>query len=132
MDETQMQTRCPESPLLDRARLEGWQFRINRRGYATIVPTPEAVVHGLLWRLTRADEDALDRYEGIREGLYIKHRLRPTRIPNQAVAAMVYLAADCQPGPPRPGYLEGIIAAAQRRGFPEEYVRELERWNTSA
>ncbi|KAI1313993.1 hypothetical protein F5Y03DRAFT_1475 [Xylaria venustula] len=85
---TQMLQRCPQSTAIGLARLTGWTWIINERGYANIVPKkplwelekdtksisnayhdhspdPGAVVYGLVYRLHPNDEDALDRYEGV-------------------------------------------------------------------
>ena len=60
---TQMQQRCPAAQDMGIARLDGWRWRINQHGYATIVPEQSAYVLGVLWSLTSACEAALDDYE---------------------------------------------------------------------
>jgi hypothetical protein len=120
----QMTHRCPAARLVGPARLDGWRFRIMTRGFATILPDPASHVLGLVWALTPACEAALDRYEGVHRGLYAKQDILigPDK-------ALVYIASDIDPGRPKPGYLEAIIAAAVEREFAAEYVTaELGAW----
>ena len=128
MDRAQMRERCPASRLLGHALLWGWRFRITRHGYATVVPEPGAVVHGVLWEVAPADEVALDAYEGVAEHLYAKVKLLAEPVSGPTVMAMVYLMNDEEPGEPLPGYLETVIAAAKGHYFPDEYCRELATW----
>ncbi|XXG94151.1 hypothetical protein Hte_000403 [Hypoxylon texense] len=73
----QMAERCPRSSLYARGRLCHYRWQINHRGVANIVKSgPEDVVEGLLFSITRRDEIALDRNEGVARGLYNKEYLR--------------------------------------------------------
>jgi gamma-glutamylcyclotransferase (GGCT)/AIG2-like uncharacterized protein YtfP len=131
MDERQMASRCNGSKLIGHAHLLGHAFLINERGVASVTPTPEKVVHGLLWTITKEDEKSLDKYEGVASGHYTKINL-PIQLEGteQAVGALVYVASNHAPGLPRPGYLERIISAAHHHSFPTEYILELETWKT--
>jgi hypothetical protein len=89
----QMHHRCTDSPLTSGvpvaiARLDDWKWVICERGYANVVPLPEAsdasvsaqtragdvsdedesVVWGVLYNMTPGDERVLDEYEGHDEG----------------------------------------------------------------
>jgi gamma-glutamylcyclotransferase (GGCT)/AIG2-like uncharacterized protein YtfP len=124
----QMAKRCAGATSLGNAVLEGYRFRIGRRGYGTVVPETGAMVHGLLWALRPEDEAALDVYEGVRHGLYRKVR-HPVRTADAAVHdAMVYVGADPEPGTAVAGYVERIVAAAEAHGFPAAYLDELRSW----
>jgi hypothetical protein len=118
-----MTHRCPEARALGLAQLDGWRFRIMARGFATIVPDPQAHVLGVVWALTPACELALDRYEGVHRGLYAKHEM-----PIDGRQTLVYVASDVEPGAPKPGYLEAIVAAATERAFPADYITGLRTW----
>ncbi len=67
----QMLRRAPEARPFSKLVLQDWQLVF--RGVADIEPKPGCSVQGGLWRITGADEAALDRYEGVRSGLYGKH-----------------------------------------------------------
>ena len=120
----QMTHRCPAARAVGPARLDGWRFRIMHRGFATILPDPAAHVLGLIWELTPACEVALDRYEGVHRGLYAKRQIEIG-----GDDALVYVASEIEPGVPKPGYLEAIIAAAEGHRFAPDYVTaELRAW----
>jgi hypothetical protein len=120
----QMTHRCPAARLVGFARLDGWRFHIMTRGFATILPDPDAHVLGMIWVLTPACEVALDRYEGVHRGLYDKRQIEVG-----GKDALVYIASEIEPGVPKPGYLEAIIAAAESHRFAPDYVTaELRAW----
>lgn len=124
-----MASRCPGSQLAGRAQLAAHSFVINERGVASVAPVEGCVTQGLLWTLTPADEQALDRFEGVAKGLYLKQAVVVHSYDSsEAVQALIYVASNNRPGIPQPGYLEKIISAACERGFPPEYVAELESW----
>jgi hypothetical protein len=83
----------------------------------------------LLWTVTPADEEALDRYEGVAKGCYFKETF-PVHPDDgsEAVQAVVYVASNNRPGAPRRGYLERIVHAARGHDFPSDYVSGLESW----
>ncbi|KAB5570157.1 hypothetical protein GE09DRAFT_1283308 [Coniochaeta sp. 2T2.1] len=73
---TQMSSRCPSSSFVGLARIPGYKFIINARGYANVVPVPatstinsttteEEGVIGVLYEISEEDEDRLDGYEGV-------------------------------------------------------------------
>ena len=124
MDATAMSARCPASRAIGKARLVRHRFLINADGYATVVRDPRAVVHGLLWDLALRDVPALDRYEGLAQGLYTKV-MQSVLTEQGPRRALVYIGRSALPGAPRPGYLEGVIAAAQATGLPAAYIQSI-------
>src|SRR4051812_46844195 len=90
MGEHGMSRRCPSAQALGPARLDGWRFVVMRGGYASIVPAPGSVVHGVLWRLGPRDLAALDAYESLDSGLYL-HRTIPVRFGPGLRRALVYV-----------------------------------------
>jgi len=127
MDVEQMRTRCPGAEMLDQAVVRGASFRINRYGVATIIPSASSV-YGVLWEISADDERNLSVYEGETTEFYLKESVwvEPARM--KPLTAMIYLAANIQPGKPRPGYLELILSAARAQGFPDEYLSNLASW----
>lgn len=119
----QMARRCPQAVAGEVVRLPGWRFAINRHGVATLRRENAATAFGMVWHLTEACERTLDRYEGVRSNLYRKEMIEAGGAP-----ALVYLATEDRPGQPRPDYLEGIIAAAERVGLPDAYRDALAAW----
>lgn len=125
---TQMAKRCPGATSLGNAMLDGHRFGIGRQGYGTVVPEPGAIVHGILWALRPEDEAALDVYEGVRHGLYRKVLCHVRTTDGVGHEAMVYVAANPEPGAAVRGYIERIVAAAAAHGFPAAYLDELRGW----
>lgn len=76
----QMNKRCPKSAYIGIARLNGYRWIINERGYANVVETSDTstrstnVVWGLVFTLQPNDEDKLDINEGVPEA-YTKEDL---------------------------------------------------------
>jgi gamma-glutamylcyclotransferase (GGCT)/AIG2-like uncharacterized protein YtfP len=128
MDTAQMAARCPGAECLGPAVLADHRFRIGRRGYATVVPEADATVHGILWGLLARHEAALDVYEGVRHGLYRKVSLLVRDASGAERDAIVYVAGDSAGAKPVPGYMEKVVAAAERHGLPTAYVEELRSW----
>ena len=97
-----------------------------REGWLTVARDPRSAVHGVLWDLALADVAALDRYEGLPQGLCAKltQPVVTNRGPRQAI---VYLGANAGPGAARPDYMAEVIAAARSWPLPAEGVEALER-----
>ncbi len=126
MDVSAMARRCPRSKALGLARLERHRLQAMREGWLTAVRDSRSAVHGVLWNLALADVAALDRYEGVGQGLYGK-RIQPVvaqRAPRQAI---VYFGANAGPGAARPAYLAEVLAAARSWPLPAAGVEALER-----
>lgn len=124
MDIAAMRHRCPASAVIGPARFQGHRFFIMAEGWASVAPCRGAVVHGLLWNLAFADIRALDRFEDVEGGRYARTN-QPVSKAVGAVRAMIYIGRTTEPGPPRPGYLESVIASARQVGLPPGYIDSL-------
>jgi AIG2-like family len=126
MDVSAMAGRCPRSKALGLARLERHRLAVMREGWLTVVRDPRSAVHGVLWDLALSDIAALDRYEGVPQGLYAKltQAVIAERAPKQAI---VYFGANAGPGAVRPDYIAEVLAAARSWALPAEGVGALER-----
>jgi gamma-glutamylcyclotransferase (GGCT)/AIG2-like uncharacterized protein YtfP len=127
MSREPMRGRCPGAQPLGPSRLEGWRFVVTQDRYASVVPVPGSVVHGILWRLTPRDLAALDAYEDLDSGLY-RARTLAVRQGAGLRRARVYVGRSATAGRPLPGYQEDIVAAARDWDFPPEYIAELAGW----
>ena len=127
MDVAAMASRCPHSRPVGPARLMRHRFLVTSDGYASVQRDPAATVWGLLWDLSLADIAALDRYESLGTGLFSKttQAVLAEKGPRRA---LLYVGRTRRPGPPRPGYMESVIAAAAAAGLPETYRRALGAW----
>ena len=125
MDAAAMARRCPASRPLGLARLARHRFAILQAGYATVERDPRSTVHGVLYDLALADVPALDRYEDVARGLYRKVMQPVLRKGGGPVQALVYIGVGPSGGEPRPGYMEGVIAAAESASLPVAYLAFL-------
>lgn len=122
-----MQQRCPSAQAIGTAAIRGWRFSIIPNGFASIVPAPGEVVHGVLWRLGPRDLAAINAYESLDSGLYVRRTL-PVRHRGQTVPALVYVSQRRGEGRPRAGYMAVVEQAARDWRLPERYVDALRRW----
>jgi gamma-glutamylcyclotransferase (GGCT)/AIG2-like uncharacterized protein YtfP len=128
MDSSQMARECPRARASGIGVLWNYKFIINQQGFATIVPEAGRHVCGVLWAVSDEDVQRLDEYEDVAGGLYSRTPVRVTLMRGAVSNAFVYVAANDKPGSPRPPYIEAILAAATRHGFPEPYIQELGAW----
>jgi hypothetical protein len=125
-----MQARCRDAEALGIATLAGWRFVINRDGYGSIAPRQGGRVLGVLWRLSTRDLAAINAYESVSTGFYLRHRLA-VRLGARQQAALVYITRQGGEGRPRPSYIHLVVQAAREWELPERYVQSLARWSPS-
>ena len=127
MDGAALQSRCPSARFVATARLPLHRFTLMGNGYATIRRDPREDVHGALYDIAAADFAALDAYEDIAGGLYVKTAITVEKSDGSVQRALVYLGCDAATGRSiHPGYVEGIVAAARALELPAAHVASLE------
>ncbi|HEX2214894.1 MAG TPA: poly-gamma-glutamate hydrolase family protein [Mycobacterium sp.] len=123
----QMAHRCPDATDPVPATLDNHDWLINERGVATVDPFTGSTVHGVVWQISDRDLATLDSAEGV-PVRYRRDRLT-VRTGDGDAPAWVYIDHRVEPGPPRPGYLERIIAGARQHGLPDRWIEFLHRWD---
>jgi cation transport regulator ChaC len=123
-----MGRRCPGAVALGPAILEGWRFVIGVGGYGSIEPAPGGIVHGVLWRLGARDLAAINAYEGVDTGVYLR-RIVPVRHGGRLQPALVYVVRRPGHGKPRPAYIQTIVKAAHAWKLPQAHIQALQRWS---
>ncbi len=131
MSRSLMERRCSGARAIGTALLPGWRFVVTKDGYGSIVPRPGRVVHGVLWRLGARDLAAINAYESLDSGLYLRHTL-PVRCGSRQVPALIFVARQRRPGRPRPGYMAVVEDAAREWQLPARYIETLRRWAPTA
>ena len=91
MSRALMGARCRGAEAIGTATLSGWRFVVNPEGFGSIAPRPGGCVHGVLWRLSARDLAAINAYESVDSGLYVRRRL-PVRCGGVQAMALVYIA----------------------------------------
>ena len=111
LNRTQMAVRCPSARIVGTSVMEGWrlQFRGARKGaVATVERYPGASVPVLVWEITSADEEALDRYEGF--PVFYRKEMVSVPLNGKPVKAMIYIMNDGRPpGQPSVYYYHTIL-----------------------
>ncbi len=121
-------------PLAARAgRLDGYRLCFNlpvgpgERGVANIEPEPGATIYGVLYLLTRAELDRLDRTEGVHVGAYRRVPVEVVADDGAGLTAITYRSSRTTTGrKPSARYLQLLLDGAREHGLPREYVRFLE------
>ncbi len=124
IDLKQMAVRCPAATpvrpvVLDNYRL-AFRGNLGFNGVATILPARSEKVYGLLWRITPADERALDRYEGY-PNLYGKERITVRDRDGNTYTVMAYIMTRehiREPAEPSEPYFQGIVNGYRENGLP--------------
>jgi gamma-glutamylcyclotransferase (GGCT)/AIG2-like uncharacterized protein YtfP len=124
MDIAAMALRCPRSKPLGAARLMRHRLVAMREGWLSVARDAGATVHGVLWDVALSDVAALDRFEGVRQGLYVK--LQQAVVTDAGPKrALLYVGANAGPGVVRADYLAAVIAAARHWRLPPEALASL-------
>lgn len=130
MDPEQMRERCPGSRALGAARLAGWRLTFTRDssarggGVPHIEPAGDDEVWGVLWDLAEAHLDALDVYEGVAAGAYVREKTTVSH-DGKDLECFVYVAVPTGYKAPSKRFLEGIVRGAEAHGLPASYVDRL-------
>ena len=122
MSEEQMAEpdRAPDAQKVEAVELPDHEFFIDARSVASIREKQSMKVIGIIYLISKEDEERLDKKEGFPK-YYIKKDL-------PIINAFAYVDQTTEEGKPRDGYMEKIIKAAEYNDFPKEYITELQSW----
>jgi len=123
---------CPSAQTVMRASLPN--FGIGFPHYATrfaggvcsIVERPGALVEGVIYRIARAELEALDRQIFVPEGLYRRETFRV--LGEDAAwhqAELHRVTRQAGPFPPADAYLDLMIGGAEAHGLSADYIAAL-------
>ncbi len=133
MNLNQMAFRCPDAEVVEPVRLEGYclAFRMSGggNGVATILPKEGSSLEDVLWRISKRDEQRLDRYEGF-PYLYGKEAVTVIILDGVRREIMAYTMNSPfkdVPALPSSSYLEGILCGCRQNGINTAPVLEAVR-----
>lgn len=95
LNKGQMAHRCPDAEPIGTAILEDHKL-VFRRGFLTVEPEKGSQVPLGVWLISKADEKALDRYEGY-PTFYRKQTSRVMMSTGEEVEALIYIMQDGHP-----------------------------------
>jgi hypothetical protein len=130
MDPAQMAERCPHSPQRASGWLEGWRLAFGGEeiswdgAMATVAEETGQRVFVVLYELSAADEEALDRWDGASLDYYRKAKVRVATLDGD-VLAWLYVLNAYEGGLPSARHLGIIADAAATAGAPDDYVKAL-------
>ena len=125
-----MAERCPHSPQAGVGWLDGWRLTFGGEdlgwegALATVVEDAASRVFVVLYEVSPADEQALDRWEAATIGVYSKIKVRVATLDDNPVA-WLYVLNDYEGGLPSARYLGIMADAAEAAGAPKDYVDSL-------
>ncbi|MGD8289242.1 MAG: gamma-glutamylcyclotransferase [Gemmatimonadota bacterium] len=135
LDTDRMTGRVPSATVVGRASLVGFELRFHKQGWkdgtgkadAFAVDHPEAVVHGIVYRVDVSELDALDVHETGYERRLVELSIG-TREGVTELEAWVYMAVpDVIDGTlvPTGWYLDHVVRGAREHGLPPELIAWL-------
>lgn len=113
LDQRQMQWRCPDAKVVAKSWIHDHRLVFQGRDYgahANVIPENGKDVPVIIWAISKMDEMALDRYEGVRGGYYTKETME-IEVAGKMQKALIYImgpAYSAYTGIPTDDYLEGI------------------------
>ena len=115
----EMAYRCSGAVPMGKAILPGYRFEF--KSFATIVPSPNETVEGVLWTITDTDESALDMLEGYPE--FYDKKTVSVEYDNQSYIAMTYIMGPREQGhAPSDGYYSMVSEGYQSFGLSQQQL----------
>ncbi len=126
---------CSRSSVVGPARLPGRRLafsrysRQRRGGSANVLPDDGAEVWGVLYEVSDADLDTIDRSEDV-PAAYRREAVVVEDAEGHERQAVTYVANRTGDFLPHPDYLRLIVEGAEARGLPSHYVAALRQIRT--
>lgn len=131
MNQAQMRERCPGAKLLGAAELKDYKLAmtvyspIRLCGCADVIQSPGDSVYGLLYQLTREEQNSMDSFEGV--PIYYRRITVDVNKGGEMIKAYTYEVIDKKENlKTSKEYLGLLQAAAREFTFPREYQSFLE------
>jgi len=100
----QMNRACTDHQYFGKGILKGYRWIIAAHSYANIINSKVDEVHGVVYKISAADELSLDEYEGVRSGSYRK-KMKNVEIDMTIYRCFVYIDPIEEEGKPKEEYI---------------------------
>lgn len=128
MWQEQMDRRCPDHRYFGKGILRDFAWIISTRGYANIIKSEADEVHGVVYKISEADELSLDTYEGVQKGSYRKD-FKDVEIDKTIYRCLVYVDPVETEGKSAAKYInrinKGIADSELQPEYVERYIRKF-------
>ena len=99
----------------------------GERGVANLIAAEGADVYGVLYEITAAELETLDRTEGVHVEFYVRVKVAVAAADGERVEAWTYVSERRSTGrKPSERYLGLLLEGAREHALPQDYVRRLE------
>jgi gamma-glutamylcyclotransferase (GGCT)/AIG2-like uncharacterized protein YtfP len=122
----QMNNRCTCHRFFGNGILTGYRWIISSRGYANIVKSPSDWVCGVVYEISESDENSLDIFEGLGNGLYRKELLN-VEVDGFPKNCLTYIDPIKKEGLPKAEYIKRINLGIQDAKLSSDYVKNYIR-----
>ena len=134
LDPEQLLARCgDEYTFVTVARLQDFALAFTRcspkrgGGVADVIPTEGKDVWGVVFDITAAYAECLDRYEGVRHDHYHREDVQVLGKDDRPSSAMTYVVSPKQDRlKPSPAYIKQIVRGAIYWELPPAYIESLQ------
>ena len=121
---SQMSYRCPDSEIVGTGKI--MDYKLVFRLHADIEKHEGEFVPVLIWRISKADEKRLDRYEGVKGGYYHQEEVSVVmddEADGKELVAMAYIMnTQDTVSPPDAGYYQIIDEGYEHFGFDKKIL----------
>jgi AIG2 family protein len=104
-----------------------WGYDIHAETLATLIPSDEHSVYGILCDATHSELRQLYGQDWL-GGTYLPEAVLVETEDRTLVPALCYIAPKPPPTRPADDYLDWIIGPAREYGFPEWYIKRIEHF----
>ena len=129
MDKNQMAERCPSATLMGIGYLTGYSFGVDARGYATVGKKTGETVEGVVWHITKEDEQSLDVREGVKSDCYRKEYIN-VEYNGYETPMLVYISnRDSADVSNNNDYMNKVITAARAFCLTDDYISKIKSFS---
>ena len=95
--------------------------------YATIVPSPDAIVHGAVYLCSPHAMERLDEAEGVSENCYRRETIEVMTNTGERLSCVVYIGEsfETKESTPSSDYLNRILTGAKEHQLPTDYIKSI-------